>query len=102
MSPFTSLRVLQQDVTEMRRGSMKKKTIVQYWTPPPQKKCDALVISFLYFKTIQALKCANTLHDKVDKTPTSETNMWWPWCEVFPQNLHAALDLHYLCWLQNR
>jgi len=35
------------------------------------KKKEVLVISFLYFKMTQALKCANTLHDEVDKTPTS-------------------------------
>jgi hypothetical protein len=38
-----------------------------------KKKIEVLVISFLYFRMIQALKCANTLHEKVDETPTSET-----------------------------
>lgn len=46
-----------------------KKFTLQYL----KKKIEVLVISFLYFRMIQALKCANTLHEKVDETPTSET-----------------------------
>jgi len=40
---------------------------------------------------IQALKCANTLHDKVNKTPLLKQEHVVTMVWSFPTNLHAAL-----------
>jgi hypothetical protein len=58
-----------------------------------KKKSEVLIISFLYFEMIQALKCAITLHDECRQNPHFwNGDMWWPqWS--FPTKLTHNIRL---------